>query len=158
MSDTFTLPATATEARTQLDAKLADKDWGARVLNGDVAANKELRELSHKSAESGDDVVAAALALSGKDAYGPGTTSDQRVMASVAEEWRSLGIRDEVTAQFLRGEKVSAAEYELVKNWKTTAMGDQDFVKKFLAGDSVARQKMTIANSVLVNGIKDSAA
>ncbi len=152
------IPATATAARIQLDARIADKDFGARVLAGDTAANKELRALQAKSVEGGDDVVAAALALSGKDAYGPGTTSDQRQMSSAAEAWRDLGIRDEVTAQFLRGDKVDASEYEAVKAWKATALGDQDWVKKFTSGDTKARQQMTLANMVLTNGVKESAA
>lgn len=149
-------PANATEARTTLDARIADKDWRDRVFNGDVAANKELRDLSAMSATSGDDVVEAVLKDTLPD-IGQ-RTSEQREMLAAAQMFRELGIRDEVTSQFLRGEKVSPQEYALVKNWKTTAMGDQDFVKKYLSGDVKARQQMTLADSVLVVGAKGEAA
>jgi hypothetical protein len=72
-----------------------------------------------------------------------------------------LGIRDEVTSQFLKGEKVTPTEYEMVSNWKKTAMGDNSsggFVERYLAGNTEAKQKMLIANSVLTNGIRDEKA
>ena len=147
-------PATATEARAVLDARMADKDWGSRVFNGDPAANKELRELTAQVAAGGEDVVAAAM--SGELPDMP--TGDQRIMAGTAEMLRELGIRDEVTANFLRGEGVTPQEYELVANWKREHMGDAEWTAKFLSGDVKARQQMMLANSVLVNGIKSEQA
>jgi hypothetical protein len=143
-------PKNATEARTVLDARKADKDWGERVFSGDVAANKELYELTAMVAAGGDDTV--AVAMSGNPANMP--TTDLHQMAHTAGWFRELGIRDEVTSEFLRGGQVTPKEFELVTNWKKEHMGDAEFVKKYLSGDVKAQQLMTIANSVLVNGAK----
>jgi hypothetical protein len=103
-------PTTATEARTVLDARLADKDWGGRVFNGDIAANKELRDLTAKIAAGGDDTV--AVAMTGNPVNMP--TTDLAQMAHTTAMFRDLGIRDEVTKQFLSGQQVTPQEYELV--------------------------------------------
>lgn len=153
----MTEPATAMEARTTLDARIADKDFGARVLAGDADAKRELDVLHAKIHAGGDDVVEAALS----GALGDMPSSDMRAMAGTAELFRELGIRDEVTREFLSGKGVTAHEYELVENWKKIAMGDRKpggFVERYLAGDTEAMNKMTLANSVLVNGVKKEAA
>jgi hypothetical protein len=157
MTDQTTEPATATEARAVLSARVADKEWGSRVFAGDIAANKELRQLTEKVAAGGDDVVAAAMS----GALGAVPSSEQRQMAGTAEMFREWGIRDEITQQFLSGQQVTQQELELVKNWKILAMGDRSpggFVERYLAGDATAKQKMLIANSVLTNGAKEAAA
>jgi hypothetical protein len=143
-------PANAIKARAVLDTRMADKDWGGRVFNGDVAANKELRDLTAMVAAGGADTV--AVSMNGNPANMP--TTDQAQMAHTTAIFRELGIRDEVTREFLQGKQVTAQEYELVANWKKEKMGDSDFVKRFLDGGVKERQLMTIANSVLVNGIK----
>jgi hypothetical protein len=147
-------PKTATEARAVLDTRMADKDWGGRVFNGDIAANKELRDLTAMVAAGGADTV--TVAMNGNPVNMP--TTEQAQMAHTAGLFRELGIRDEVTSQFLRGEQVTPQEYELVANWKKEHMGDADWVKKYLSGDVKARQQMMLADSVLVNGIKGKAA
>ena len=153
-------PTNATEARAVLDARLADKDWGARLLNGDVAAKRELDDLHVKITAGGDDVVASVFsgsALVNKNPNGLGLPSEIREMAVAVEHFRELGIADGIAEQFLRGERVSKEEYAKVEAWKRTVMSSKDFVDRFMSGDLEARQKMTIANSVLVNGVKESA-
>jgi hypothetical protein len=144
-------PKTASEAQAVLDARIADKSYGARLFNGEAAAKKEFHDLTAKIAAGGDDTVAVAMA--GNPIGMP--TSEMHAMAHAAAMFRDLGIRDAVTEQFLRGEQVTAAEYEAVQNWKTTAMGDLDFVKRYLSGDIKAAQQMTYADIVLVNGVKE---
>lgn len=158
MTDQLALPATATEARALLDAKVASKDWGARVMAGDAAAIRELHELTGKVAGGGEDVVVAVI--SGKDDGGGRmfVDAEKRMMAGTAEMFRDLGIRDAVTAEFLSGRQVSKEEYDAVSAWKRVAMGSKEFTAKFLAGDVEARQKMLTANSVLANGFKEEAA
>ena len=141
-------PKNATEARTVLDARVADKAWEGRVFAGDIAANKELRDLTAMVAGGGDDTV--TVAMTGNPVNMP--TTELHQMASTAGWFRELGIRDEVTAEFLRGGKVTAQEFEAVSNWKKIQMGNEEWVKKYLSGDVEARQKMMIANTVLVNG------
>jgi hypothetical protein len=147
-------PKTATEARTVLDARKADPAWSGRYLAGNPAAKKEFDDLTAMVAAGGDDTV--AVAMNGHPANMP--TTDQHQMAHTTALFRELGIRDEVTREFLQGKQVTPQEYELVANWKKEHMGDADWVKKYLSGDVKARQQMMIADTVLVNGIKREAA
>jgi ribosomal protein S6E (S10) len=147
-------PTNAVEARTQLNARLADQEWGKRLTGGDVNATKEFRDLTAMSVAGGDDIV--TFAMNGHPATM--ATTELAQMAHVTAMFRDLGIRDEATNQFLRGEKVSAQEYELVSNWKKEHMGDADWVKKYLSGDVKAGQQMMLANSILVNGAKENKA
>jgi hypothetical protein len=147
-------PKNATEAQVALNSRGADQEWRAKVFAGDVAANKEWRDLTAMVAAGGDDTVAVAMA--GNPSNMP--TTELAHIAHTAAMFRELGMRTEVASQLLRGEPVSALEYELVSNWKKEHMGDEDFVKRFLSGGIKERQQMLIANSVLVNGIKRTAA
>jgi hypothetical protein len=147
-------PKNATEARARLDTIIADKDKGAKIFAGDVAANKELRDLTAMVAAGGDDTV--AVAMTGNPANMP--TTDLHQMAHTAGWFRELGIRDEVTSEFLRGGQVTPKEMEAVVNWKKEHFSDADWVKKFLSGDIKARQQMMLADSILVNGVKGDAA
>jgi hypothetical protein len=147
-------PKTATEARAVLDARLADRDWSARVFNGEPAANKELHELTSMVAAGGDDTV--TVAMTGNPANMP--TTDLHQMSHTAGWFCELGIRDECTSEFLRGGQVTPKEMEAVVNWKKEHVGDVDWVKKFLSGDVKARQQMMLADSILVNGVKGEAA
>jgi hypothetical protein len=147
-------PKNATEAQAALNSRGADQEWRAKVFNGDPAANKEWRDLTAMVAAGGDDTV--AVAMSGNPVNMP--TTDLHQMAHATAMFRSLGIRDEVTANFLRGEKVTPQEYELVTAWKKEHLGDAEFVKKYLSGDVKAGQQMMLANSILVNGVKRTAA
>jgi hypothetical protein len=157
MTDAPAVPATATEARTVLDARIADKSFADRIFAGDVAAKNELAALHAKIHAGGADVIGAAM--DGKLPDVP--SSKERQLVGATEWFRELGIRDEVTSQFLKGEKVTPTEYEMFSNWKKTAMGDNSsggFVERYLAGNTEAKQKMLIANSVLTNGIRDEKA
>lgn len=156
MTDQNTPRATASDARFQLDARVADREWGARVLNGDVSALRELRELTEISARGGGDV--AANVMSGK--FGkPGSVenSEHAQIAAAVDHFRKFGVKDDVIAEFLTGEPVSRADYDAVANWKKVAMGSRDFADKFLAGDIEAGQKMILADSVLARGFKEEA-
>ena len=105
-------------------------------------------------AAGGDDTV--SVAMSSHPALMP--TTDMAAMAVTTALFRELGIRDEVTSQFLRGEQVTPEEYEAVSNFKKEKMGDAEWVKRYLDGGVKERQQLLIANTVLVNGVKKSAA
>jgi hypothetical protein len=155
---TPTPPANATEARATLNLKIADPEWGARFLNGDVAAKREYDDLIGRVATGGDDVVASVMNGTVPASDHVAAPTEIREMSVAVDMFRDMGIKEEITANFLRGEQVTPAEYKAVANWKRSAMNDPVFTKAFLAGEQEARQKMTIANTVLVNGVKEAAA
>src|SRR5258708_1090123 len=115
MTDQTTIPTTATEARAVLDARLADKSWGDRVYAGDIAGNKELRELTTKVAAGGDDVVVAAM--SGKLPDIP--TSDERIMAGVADWMRQKGFHEKAIKETIEGKEASAEDLQRARVLKT---------------------------------------
>ena len=143
-------PANALEARTRLDARIADKDFGAKVFAGDVAANRELKDLTSMAANSDASTIAAAM--SGN--LGDMPDSSVKLMSETAGMLREIGIREEIIEQTLKGHEVSAEEYKLVEAWKARQMKDPIFVKAYLSGDPEAGQKMTLAAIILSGGIK----
>src|SRR6266403_5979409 len=66
-------PANAAEARSRLDALIADKDRGAKLLAGDAEVNREYRELRLK-ADNHDPADQVAVALSGNIGEMPDST------------------------------------------------------------------------------------
>jgi hypothetical protein len=157
MSDTIVLPgappappANAQEARTRLDAFVADNGKGAKLLAGDVETNREFSELTAMAA--GDDASTVAAAMAGN--LGDMPNSSVKIMAETAGMLREIGIREEIIEQTLKGHEVSAEEYKLVEAWKARQMKDPVFVKSYLSGDPEAREKMTLASVILSGGIK----
>jgi hypothetical protein len=148
-------PASATEAQIKLDTLIADPAWTDRFMNGDHIAKREFEALSGAAdgASTAEDVVASVMGGKAPE-FG---NSEQRQMAVAVDSFREIGIRDGVTTEFLSGKQVTPDEYQAVASWKKEHMGDAAFVKRFLDGGVKERQLMTIANMVLVNGVKAEA-
>jgi hypothetical protein len=144
-------PATPAEARQRLDARLADKQFGARLLAGDAATNTEYRDLQNMAANV-DPNDAVAVAMSGN--IGEMPDSSVKLMANTADMLREIGIKESIIEETLRGHEVTEQEYKLVEAWKARQMKDPVFVKAYLSGDADARHKMTLAAIVLSGGIK----
>jgi hypothetical protein len=142
-------PATATEASARLTALSGDKAWSGKLLSGDLAATKEFNDLTTMVAESGDGV---AVAMSG--VLPPAANGEMREMAGTAEFLRDVGIRDEVVRETLAGAEVTQAEFDATKRWHDQHMRDQEFTKKWLAGDPEAARQMTLAHIILGSNIK----
>jgi hypothetical protein len=143
-------PANAAEARTRLDARIADKAFGAKVLAGDPAANREFRELSSMAANVDNNTIAAAM--SGN--IGEMPDSGVKQMAATASMLREIGVQEQIIEQTLKGHEVTPEEYKLAEAWKVRQTKDPVFVKAFLSGDPEARQKMTLAAIILSGDVK----
>jgi hypothetical protein len=147
-------PANATEARMRLDALTADKAWGDRFCNGDIAAKKEFSDLTSMIAGGGDDVVSAAM--SGN--IGEVPSSALKMMAETAGMLREVGASEPVIEQVLKGHKVTAQEYKLVEAEKARLMKSEAFVKDYMAGDPEARKRLLLCDIVISGGIREEAA
>lgn len=146
----------ATGAQAQMDALTADESWRNRFLSGEVAALNEFKALTGAIVDGGtaDDVVTSIMGGKVPELGNSG----QRQMAGYVDYAREMGIADGVTKEFLSGQKVSAAEYQAVANLKRELLSSADFQKAYLGGDVKAKQRMTIINQVLQNGVKVEAA
>jgi hypothetical protein len=145
-------PANAQEARTQLDALIADTDRGAKLLAGDPALAKEFKILTAMVAEGGDQVDRAMTG-----ALPDLPDSELKAMAGTADMLRELGIKPEVVRQTLENHSVTQAEFDATKAWQARSMKDQAFVKAYLEGDPDAARQMMLASIILSSPIKSDA-
>jgi hypothetical protein len=143
-------PANSQEARTRLDALIADKDWGAKALAGDLAANRELRELTTMAAR--DDGAGVDVAMLGNANQMP--TTELQVMAHAAASMREVGIREEIIRDALSGKAMTQAEVDLTKAWQTRHFADPEWSKRFLAGGAEERQQFMLCSIILSSPIK----
>lgn len=81
--------------------------------------------------------------------------SQHVTMVGIASALQEIGIADQITREVLAGtHKVTQAEFDMTKQWKTDRMRDKDWVDQYLSGDREARRKMALANLILSGGIK----
>ena len=147
------VPATASEARATLDAKIADKEWGAKYIGGDVSARREFEVLTAKVA-GGDDAV--VVAMSGN--LGDVPSSDLRVMAGTADLMRDLGFQPKAIQETLSDAKPTAEDVERARSWKAQVFKNAEWVNRFLTGDGEARREMMAADIVLSSHARETAA
>jgi hypothetical protein len=140
-------PANAQEARTRLSAFVADNGKGAKLLSGDVETNREFTQLTAMAASDDGSTVSAAMA------GGDIPDSQSKVMAETASFLRTIGIKEGIIEEFLQGHMVSAEEFKLTEAWKARQMKDPAFVKSYLSGEPLAREKMVLADIILSGGI-----
>lgn len=143
-------PANAVEARSRLDARIADKDWGAKLMSGDAGTRREYDDLSAQAERSDDSKVTAAM--SGN--IGEMPNSDVKIMAETANYLRQIGIAEPAILQVLKGEGVSEQEFRLAEAWKVRQMKSPEFSKALFAGEPEALQKLTACNIILSGGVK----
>jgi hypothetical protein len=82
--------------------------------------------------------------------------SGHTVDIGVVSHLRDIGIRDEIIRDVVAGtHKVTKEEYAATERWKAEHMRDQEWVKRYLAGDGEPREKMTLANIILSGGVRE---
>lgn len=152
MTDQIQAPATAAEARAQIDALTTNADFGSKLLSGDVAATQHWNDLHSVLGKGGDEIENAMNGVVlGADMIPDG---DSKRLAEGASWMRTLGLSDGVVREALEGAGVSKEEYRAVSDWKSRHMNDPAFSKRFLSNDAEAVRLMTTANVVIAGGIK----
>jgi hypothetical protein len=158
MTDTIVLPdtppappANATEARAVLDSRLADREWGAKLLSGDVAANTEYRELRAK-ADNPETADTVTVAMSGDIGIMP--DSDMALLANMAGMLREHGLNERQVRETLEGREASQAEVDMARMWKNQNLKSKEFVARWLSGEPEAVRQMLVANIILTSPLK----
>jgi hypothetical protein len=131
---------------------IKDREFGAKLLSGDAAANKEFGELQAK-ADSVDPADQVAVALSGD--IGDLPDSSTKEMAAAAGMLREIGVRESIIEEVLRGHMVTEQELKLTEAWRSRQMKNPAFVRSFLSGDPEARHLMTLSAIIVSGGVKD---
>ncbi len=149
-------PANAAEARATLDARIADKSWGAKLIGGDVAANTEYREL-RALVDSPDPTDKVELAMSGADL---GFLPDSSVvqMTHVADMLRDAGFNELQVRETLSGRAASDAEVAMAKAWKAENLKSKEFTARLMSSEPDAVRQLLVANVILTSPRKADAA
>jgi hypothetical protein len=145
-------PTTVEGAQARLSALTADKEYGARLLNGNTAARAEFQSVSLLAAGLEKQPGAEELsAISEKQA-------DDRHAAIFVKGVRDdgLDIRDEVLKEAITGAPVSQQDHDLAKSWMSRLMADREQSQKLLAGNIPLREQLFRASTILSASIKES--
>jgi hypothetical protein len=146
-------PANATEARALLDTRIADRDWGARLLQGDAEARREYSALRAK-ADNPDPADKVAAAMAGIEQNTPFQDSDHVLMMNMTQMLRGLGVNDPVIKQTLEGYEISPEEHAVVARLKADRMKNSEWVKKWLAGEGEQAREKMLMDVVLTSNVK----
>jgi hypothetical protein len=170
-NETPTPPTTPEAARATLQARIADKDWGAKLLASDPATRSDWENLS-KIASGDSEAIAAAKATAASatpsddkpktmqelaaaaaaEEHGRRVTS---YLASVREKFEvSAGVEDELRT----GKPVTQAEFDAVKKLRTQRMNDPDWSARLLKGDPEAARESFLMSMVLSSNIREEEA
>jgi hypothetical protein len=141
-------PTNAVEARGRLDTRIADKDFGAKVLSGDPNANREFRDLQKMAASEDDSTITAAM--SGN--IGEMPDSSTRLMANTTDMLREIGFPEKAIHETLAGKVPTPDDIQLAQSWKRQAMNSPEWVRRYLSGEPDARREMMAADVVITNG------
>lgn len=164
------LPTTPEAARATIDARIADKAWGAKVLAGDPAARAELDMLHKIEAGDPDSVAQAKASAAAAEAPPPQKTAEQLAGESAAaaadRDANSLlttmrdrfDVNEHAEKRLKSGEGFSQADHDATARYKAQLMADPDFRSRLLAGHPEANRQLFLANLVLSNGVKSEAA
>jgi hypothetical protein len=149
MTETPTIEPTPAEAATTLAARMGDKDWTGKFLSGNGPEVAEYQKLAEIAVKSDDKIT---LAMAGQ--YLPVNDSDHLVMMATAAGLREQGIDNDVIRQVLSGGAVTQQEFDAAAKIKAKLMGNSDFSKRYLAGESEAVQQMTLLQIVTSSEVK----
>jgi hypothetical protein len=144
-------PTNAAEARVRLDGLVNNKDFGAKLLSGDVSANREFTDLQ-AMVEKGRVADQVEAALSGD--IGDMPDSSLKEMAGAADMLRDMGFNPLQVRETISGREASAAEVEMATRWKAQNLKSQEFQKRLLSGEPDAARQLMVANIILTSPLK----
>ena len=78
-------------------------------------------------------------------------------MAGATAMMREIGVKDEITKEFLVGHTTTKGWYDEVARLKADRLSNPDWVKRLQSGDVETRRQFREMNIVLTGGIKEQA-
>lgn len=148
---------TPTEAAAKLSTLTQDKDWGGKLLNGDVATRREFDALSTLAANAGsrlDAVMAGAEPpmIEMTDEDHPMTSHH---LATMVGWMREDGMSDATIRQIAEGQPVTKEEHRTASQALTALMGDREWTAKLMKGDVRARRDHGLLHAIINSPIKE---
>ena len=147
------IPSTPAEAATRLDQLKQDPVFREALMRGGPEQKRTFHEL-HELVSKGDGIDQA---MSGVLPAGIIQDSAQVEMAGATAMNRELGIRDDITKEFLTGHTTTKGWYDETARLKADRMSNPEWVKRLQSGDVETRRQFREMNIVLTGGIKEKA-
>jgi hypothetical protein len=149
-------PKNSAEARAVLDSRIADKDWGAKLLASDGATKTEYQQL-RALVDSPDPSDRVELAMSGADlGFLPDSSIVQ--MSHVAEMLRDMGFPPTAIRETLSGKEATQADVDMANAWKTENLRSKEYVTRLMSGEPSAARQLMVANLILSSPLKKAGA
>jgi hypothetical protein len=145
---------TPDQAVSKLAELCGDKSWTDKFLAGNGPELAEYRALSEIAIKSGDKIDKA---IAGVLDAGPLQDSSHLQNIGAAAMLREAGMDNDVIRQVLAGEPVTQKEFDAAAKIKSNLMKTPDFVKRYLAGEADAIQRMTLLQIITSSEIKQEA-
>jgi hypothetical protein len=140
-------PATPAEAAAKLAELQANAEWSQKVVSktDGYAEKKEFAGLMQlKSGSSDVDSIIDGTAVAPQIELLVDGKMSVRNQMQTASELRELGIEDHQIKRLLTGEPLSAADLKIVEQFKTTKLGDAEFVKRLLKGGAEEKRLLNL--------------
>ncbi|MCK1672796.1 hypothetical protein [Bradyrhizobium sp. 150] len=163
MNDT-TMPTTSEAAQAALNVRIADPDWGARLLANDPATRSDWENLSRIAAGDAEAIASAKTAapssgdppksLEQLAAESDAEARGRQVTSLVDTAREKFEISSGVEEQLRSGAPVTQAEFDAVSKLRSQRMNDPGWSARFLKGDPVAAQESFLMSIVLSSEIK----
>jgi hypothetical protein len=146
-------PENPSDARRRLDVLIADRDFGERLLAGNVEAKQEFDKLQKLAAEADIPAPSEEALFS--------TTTDGALPPRDVAKWaageRDLGFGDTALGEILSGKPHTAEEVFIAKSLKARAFRDVEFVKALEAGNPDAVRRWKLWTYIIAGGTEDTA-
>ena len=142
--ETPAAPTTPQDAQARLGELTASKEFGERLMAGDVATRTEFQSLSTLAA--GLEKLPGAEELS---AIATKENDDRNAADFIRGVKESIDVRPEVLRQAVYDETVRKDEYAAAQQWMKRHMADEAWSKRLLAGDEIARRELFLASTLL---------
>ncbi|HEU5018145.1 MAG TPA: hypothetical protein VFT69_09245 [Pseudolabrys sp.] len=156
---TESAPATPEEAAARLAELQQDPAWVDKLLAGsDPKVASQFQTLTEMQASKPAGRFESAMAGSeGRpfemtDEEHPLTT---RQLGGGIKGLREAGLNDDTIRELFSGRKAGKDEYRAVENFMNKLKGDQDWVRRLLAGDHEAKRQLTLGSIVLAAGMAE---
>ena len=144
-----TPPTTPAEAVTQLAALKANPSWTKGLMDGLPEQKRQFFDL-HEMISKGDGLDQAMSGVL------PDIRSSEQIAAAAFTAMnREIGVRDDLTKEFLVGHKTTQAWYDETARLKADRFSNPEWVKSLESGDRETRRQWREMNHVLTGAIVD---
>lgn len=161
-------PTTPEAARATLQTRIADKDWGAKLLASDPATRADWENLSKIASGDSESIAAAKATAASTTPSDDKPKSMQELAAAAAAETQGRQVTNYINSlrekfevspgveeQLRSGQAVTQAEFDAIKQLRAQRMSDPEWSSRLLKSDPAAARESFLMSLVLSSRIKE---